>query len=59
MKWISVKDYLPEIGKTVIVRGGLAYRIEEEWISQTAGSSGRTIQWPISHWMEFPEWIYD
>jgi hypothetical protein len=55
MEWISVKDRLPEIGETVIVHGGIAYRIEDEWISQTGFANGRPIMWPVTHWMPMPE----
>jgi hypothetical protein len=53
--WISVEDRLPAIGKTVIVAGGIAYRMPDEWISQTGAASGRPIMWPVTHWMPLPD----
>lgn len=54
--WIAcTPETLPPIGQTVIVRGGIAYRVEGEWISQTGGASGRPIMWPVTHWMKLPE----
>lgn len=53
--WISVEQELPAIGRTVIVQGGIAYRVTEEWISQTGAASGRAIMWPVTHWMPIPE----
>lgn len=54
-EWISVEQELPPYSQTVIVHGGIAYRLENEWISQTGAASGRPIMWPVTHWMPFPD----
>lgn len=53
--WIPCEQELPSIGQTVIVQGGIAYRVEDEWISQTGGASGRPIMWPVTHWAKIPD----
>lgn len=52
--WIDVKERLPANGQTVIVHGGIAYRLEDEWITQTGRASGSVIQWPVTHWQPLP-----
>lgn len=54
-RWIPCEQELPSIGQTVIVQGGIAYRVEDEWISQTGGASGRPIMWPVTHWAKIPD----
>jgi hypothetical protein len=52
--WIDVKQELPPNGQTVIVHGGIAYRLENEWITQTGRASGSVITWPVTHWQPLP-----
>jgi Protein of unknown function (DUF551) len=52
--WIPCEQKLPQIGIMVIVRGGIARRMEREWITETGDAAGRPIMWPITHWMPFP-----
>ena len=53
MKWISVKDRLPEFGRVVIVDGGIAYYSGEMWYSLT-GCAATPISWEVKDWMPLP-----
>jgi len=52
MKWISVKDRLPEIGQKVITFPSISDQVFEKYgfITSTSGQ-----QKPITHWMPLPK----
>lgn len=62
MKWIACRDRMPEIGRIVLVDGGIAVfrrdpdRPEGKWFSLTAFDwPGSPIQWEVTHWMPLPD----
>ena len=54
MNWITVKECLPEIGRLVIVEGGVATYEMGEWYSQTR-QEDVIISWTVTHWMPLPK----
>jgi len=56
VKWISVKDQMPEALDTVIVRGGIGYFYSGKWFTLTGEAwPGKIIQWEVTHWMPLPD----
>lgn len=56
-RWIRCDERLPELGETVIVQGGIAYRKHPDgaWFTLTGETyPGRPIQWEVNHWIPIP-----
>lgn len=56
MVWIACAERSPGMHQTVLVAGGVAqYQGGDRFDSMMPGSAGRTIEWPVTHWMPLPE----
>lgn len=53
-RWIPVEERLPPTGIDVLVAGGCAYYIDDEWWSLMGDDAYRVIQWKVTHWMPLP-----
>lgn len=54
--WWQTEDVLPEPGKIVLVKGGVATcSYEGVWYTETGEDFGRPIAWPVKYWAELPE----
>ncbi len=53
--WVACSERMPEEYVIVLVVGGLAaWQGGTRWDSMMPHCTGRTIQWPVTHWMPLP-----
>ncbi len=53
-EWISIRDMMPEVYRTVLVAGGVGVWDGRYW--RTYMECGLpVIQWTVTHWMPFPK----
>lgn len=53
-EWVSVEERPPEEARAVIVPGGCALRMGNEWFTFMDNPKVERIQWEVTHWQPLP-----